>query len=645
MERSLSDDCFDITWPTTPPECDGVCRGADGRVDQSGVKASGWAYLDEIEEAAKRGCQKCAVVFHCCRNMKPLKGRIDVGCSFTNPGQIQQVWKWLKKRSEHKTMELPTIQLYVQSGAPKPAWDFIKNGRFPMTTRREEHQSILAAWETECEARHANCVTRHAALPRRVLDVGNKIDPRLLLHVSSEEIGNYVALSHCWGPEHLHPPETNLSNLRQRQEGIELSTLPSTFRDAVLVTRSLGIQYLWIDSLCMVQDDSCDWQTESSKMAGYYSDAYLVIAAAQAEDSTQGFLDVAGVHPHLNPDRAVEIGQITNPNSTISRIYKRRLKSDSSATRHHGLLHAAPLNQRAWALQEYILAKRIVHFTKGEMLWECAECLRCECMEMDHTTDDISVHPGIMRKGQFLLLRYQEDGVSLHELWLGLLEAYSSRDLSYDSDLLPALSGLAKLWQSRGAGKYLAGFWNEYILESMVWQVLGLSPSQIQRSTEYRAPSWSPFSLEEKFGSKNRRTRLSFRFPTDHRRLAERCAVVLDAGSTPTGADPTGQITSAFLRIRGRIIRENASSEQLKLRGEDVHIRFDVDMNFGEGIDLTFLLIGHNTLGGLIVLVLQPSRKSGVYERVGITSRYNREGSRELASQFLAVKEETVVVI
>ncbi|KAF0320296.1 het domain-containing protein [Colletotrichum asianum] len=127
------------------------------------------------------------------------------------------------------------------------------------------------------------------------------MDPRLVLHASSEEIGNYVALSHCWGPEQLHPPETTWSNLRQRQECIDLTTLPSTFRDAVLVTRNLGVQYLWIDSLCIVQDDTADWQTESSKMAGYYSNAYLVISAAQAEDSTQGFLDAVDAHPYLIP--------------------------------------------------------------------------------------------------------------------------------------------------------------------------------------------------------------------------------------------------------------------------------------------------------------------------------------------------------
>lgn len=552
------------------------------------------------------------------------------------------MFQYLSRRS---VRDPNTIQLYVQTGTPEPAWDFIKHGRLPTAARREEHRSILAAWTTECEARHDNCITKDAALPRRVLDVGSKIDPRLLLHVSSEEIGNYVALSHCWGPKQVHPPETNLSNLKQRQEGIDLTTLPSTFRDAVLVTRNLNIQYLWIDSLCIVQDDTSDWQTESSKMAGYYRDAYLVISAAEAEDSTQGFLNDGEADPRLDAYRPVEVGQIQNPDSTISRIYTRCLEGDSSSDHHRELLEVTPLNKRAWALQEYILAKRIVHFTEAEMLWECTECLRCECMEMDHTADDDSVHPGILRKGQLLLLRYQEDRPSLHELWLGLLEEYSLRDLSYNSDLLPALSGLAKLWHSRGAGKYLAGFWKEHILESIVWQLRGLVPSHIQRSTDYRAPSWSPFSLEKKHGSTDGRSCLSFSFPNDHRRLEERCAVVLDAGSTPAGADPTGQITGAFLRLKGHVIRGHTINRWIKLGDQEEAIRFDLDINFSERIALTFLLIGHNTLGGIILLVLQFSRQEGAYERVGTASLYNRKDSEELVREFLAGAEETVVIV
>lgn len=644
MERSHDDDYFNIAWSTTPTECDGVCQGADGRVDKGGRKDFRLAYLDEVEEAAKRGCQKCAVVFHCFRGVK-LEGKISVRCSFKLPGQIRPILEYLSTHREHMMRELNIIQLYVQTGAPKPAWDFIKHGRFPTTARREEHQSILAAWTAECKARHNNCITRDAVLPRRVLDVGSGTDPRLLLHVSSGEIGNYVALSHCWGPEQLHPPKTTLSNLRQRQEGIDLTTLPSTFRDAVLVTRNLGVQYLRIDSLCIVQGDTSDWQTESSKMAGYYSNAYLVISAAQAEDSTQGFLDAVDAHPHLDPRRAVEIGQITNPDSTLSRIYKRCLKGDSSATRHQGLLRAAPLNQRAWALQEYILARRIVHFTKGEMLWECAECLKCECMEMDHTIDNIRVHPGIIRRGQFVLLRHPKDGVSLHELWLGLLETYSSRDLSYDSDLLPALSGLAKLWQSRGAGKYLAGFWKEYILESLVWKIHTGRWSQAQRSSEYRSPSWSPFSLEEKNDPKARSKHVSFSFPTDYRRLVERHAVVIDAGTIPVGEDPTGQIMSAFLRLRGRVLRANALSRWIKLGDEEIPTDSDLTVDFGAGITLTFLLIGYNMLGGVIALVLQPSKQGGTYERVGTATRYDREESLGLIGQFLAAEEETLVII
>ncbi len=122
-----------------------------------------------------------------------------------------------------------------------------------------------------------------------MIDVGFSADEQIFkprLHVSHDQKAQYTALSHCWGA--LKPLTTTGSSLEQRKQGIEWSSLPKTFRDAIHVTHSLGIKYLWIDSLCIVQDDSVDWEVESAKMASIYSQSFITIAATAAVNGSEG---------------------------------------------------------------------------------------------------------------------------------------------------------------------------------------------------------------------------------------------------------------------------------------------------------------------------------------------------------------------
>ncbi|KAK0613663.1 heterokaryon incompatibility protein-domain-containing protein, partial [Immersiella caudata] len=148
------------------------------------------------------------------------------------------------------------------------------------------------SWVDSCNKSHHKCKTARPGLPKRVLDVGTPTGGGVIRLCRSESAPSndkrYVALSHCWGATPL--PKTLTSNVEERREGIEFSHLPRSFQDAVTVTRSIGIRYLWIDSLCIIQDDQTDWQVELSRMADIYNNANLVIAASQAVDSTVGFI-------------------------------------------------------------------------------------------------------------------------------------------------------------------------------------------------------------------------------------------------------------------------------------------------------------------------------------------------------------------
>lgn len=657
------DDYFQITWPTSPRECNGVCKLTDprsnGKFDDGKIHL---IFLDEVEKDGERGCPKCKMIFHSCHDFKEKAGKIQVHCDFNSPGLVHLVeWdqppscriipgllfhlgEWEGSRWKDGDIErraLCQIQMYVQVGTPEPVWNFIKPGRVHLKTRREEFERILASWIKECDTTH-DCTTKNAKLPYRVLDVGSTTEPRLLLQEFPEKVSRYVALSYCWGE--LHPPKTTRSSLAQHRQKIDFDTLPRSFQDAITVTRELGIEYLWIDSLCIVQDDDSDWQSESSKMATYYSNAYLVVAATQASDPSQGFLDPVVGSPKFHHGPSTEIGQIRNPNASISRIYKRVLDGFGCEDRHINPLSRSPLNARAWAMQEYFLAKRFVHFTEGELLWECVECLKCECMETDNTTCSCSSTAGMIRKNQFRGLGFGNSKLSPQELWLRLLGDYSVLHLSYESDILPALSGLAKVWESRGAGKYLAGFWEENILNSIMWSLLP-GAKVAQRAAEYRAPSWSPFSLEDADSYHNRSTHVPFHYWVGLSELTTIHAAVVDAGVELAGADPTGGIKSAFLQLQGRVTRVNVCAQNcngrydIELNGRSAAVYLDIGMDLSKGLTLALILIGASA-GSCVALALKSS--GDAYERVGILPDGSYGGC--VNDQLLAGVEETVII-
>lgn len=245
--------------------------------------------------------------------------------------------------------------------------------------------------------------------------------------------------------------------MEERSKGIEFHDLPKTFQDAVSVTRSLGIRYLWIDSLCILQGDVHDWEVESGRMAEVYGNVHLVIAASMSWSSSSSFIDQhkdgSNIFSttHLTPCWSTHVGDIKNANGSVSSIYKRNMNPLLMSCSFHNphRMKASPLNEREWAFQENLLARRIVHFTDGELLWECLECLKCECIQINNSLQAGEMR-GITRRSQFVPCATVASGTTNHDLWLGLIMHYSTLKLTHESDRLPALSGLAKKWQSRG---------------------------------------------------------------------------------------------------------------------------------------------------------------------------------------------------
>lgn len=237
--------------------------------------------------------------------------------------------------------------------------------------------TLLRGWLCWCDKTHAHCGKPRAelvtALPTRLLDVGNpdeqdhKLDIVHLVRGSDATTQQYVALSHCWGqiPEEEKMEFcTTQGNIDRRQRGFSVSELPKTFQDAITVTRDIGVRYIWIDSLCIIQygDNKADWETQSRLMESVFSQAYCTIAATAAADSNAGFLM-----------RDLRVESVYVRDTSGNEFYVSNDIDDFDKD-----VGKAKLNTRAWVMQEGVLSRRIIHFSANQVYWECGEGVYCE---------------------------------------------------------------------------------------------------------------------------------------------------------------------------------------------------------------------------------------------------------------------------
>ena len=248
---------------------------------------------------------------------------------------------------------------------------------------KDENQfEIINHWLANCDQNHShttckpsphimsfsstsNSTTKH--LPTRVIDVGQTgSDTVHLVETDPTDTGDWVALSHQWGPDPKTHFRTTIHTLDQHKRGIPFASLPSTFQDAITVTRALpGCRYLWIDSICVVQGEGGDFNKEAKRMEQVYSGAYCVLASSRAKHQQDGFLK--GLDRR---DCVALVGRGTDAPFYICE------KIDD----FDGHVLRGALNLRGWVLQEHALARRTVFFTDKQMYFECGDGVSCQTM-------------------------------------------------------------------------------------------------------------------------------------------------------------------------------------------------------------------------------------------------------------------------
>lgn len=372
--------------------------------------------------------------------------------SRTVPGpgrRLTRLWMWSRKR------QLKSIQI-----------------GFPVLSEAGSliHFELIRQCLRVCDENHqCSSDSSGSVLPTRVLDVGDLERPgpvRLHLTTSSEK-GTYVALSHCWGKPGdggKQPVCTYRCNVDKWCAGVDLHELPKTFQDAIVVTRNLGIRFLWIDSICIIQShDGCsqcethlgetDWAEESKKMEQYFSSSYCAIAATSAGNSHEGFL-------RTRSTRLDNICvRVNSGRSSPGNVYVCEAIDDFAHDVEQGAL-----NQRGWVLQERALSRRTIHFTATQTYWECGVGIRCESLATLES-EKLAIL-GDPKFPEFLEANVLGSRVLLFQY---LFSWYSKLGLTRQTDKPIAILSLEQRLATAFESKSVYGVFERYLHRSLLW--------------------------------------------------------------------------------------------------------------------------------------------------------------------------------
>lgn len=495
---------------------------------------------------------------------------------------------------------------------------------------------------------HNFCISPNAdaPLPTRLIDVGpfdGSQNPRLIssVDIPSAQSKRYAALSHCWGTS--QPVTTQITTLSERMKGIPMELMTKNFRDAIIITRNLGLRYIWIDSLCILQDSDLDWQQEAARMADIYKNCLVTIAAESSKDGNGGMLNMRSFD--FEP---IEIPFISKTYNIRTTIFIRPLQDDWNSCITG---EKSALRSRAWVLQESLQAPRTIHYSSQQMFWECKSSSQAEGdITPIRSEENPSAQEWVWSRSKRFLSDVQNaaDGANIDEIvpvsrkyvlymrWYTILLDYSNRKLTKSWDIFPALQGLASEFNLYLKDEYLAGLWKSDLLRGLLWSIE--EPELCRPAQPYRAPSWSWAS---KIGKINQ-AQDTLHLIGDYR------AEILDVKVSPLNKlNPYGQISTGYLRIRGRwkasshwhtfevkawehhLIQNADDADGLLFRDFDLGKEEALDERHEKGRQMVVLQIAtwasqpdHDGVLHCLILESADDEAVGTYHRVGVAQVY-----------------------
>jgi hypothetical protein len=380
---------------------------------------------------------------------------------------------------------------------------------------------------------HISCNQRRDKtwIPPRLLELcGSDNNPTIRLRNRSEVTSDrYLTLSHCWGAISNQKLRLTAESFESFRRGIAVSDLQQTFQDMADITARLGFHYFWVDCMCIFQDNVEDWRQQSSVMGEIYANTHLNISATWAANSSQGCFSYRDLSQKLQYIDSSVCGTIE---STTWLLTPWNFWGDE--------VERAPVNLRGWVLQERVLSPRVVHFSKTQVYWECRDFRACEAFPDEELINEGCRDDVIVKRLPANTIS-SDDNDKAEDYWIHLTQKYATCDLTFSTDKLIALSGVAHEVHKRRPSTYLAGLWSRDLLRGLTW----FCPIRHHRPESYTAPSWSWASV------KSHRSGLEYTFPTSE--AVYQMDILDTATMLKNPQDPFGEVTDGFIRVRAHL--------------------------------------------------------------------------------------------
>lgn len=515
------------------------------------------------------------------------------------------------------------------------------------STGSSQSLDIAIEWIETCTREHSLCRSvrqksdpNQLWLPTRLLELepGTTHDADQKVSLKEELDGaqgaQYATLTYCRGDATFKTLTT--TSPTEFKSGLPVSTLPRTFREAIEVTQLLGLRYLWIDALCILQNAEQDWLYEGMTMSNLYTYSYINLCASSALDGEGGLF--CKRDPSILNGCEVEISWegVEKGKYICMPLNPRQQKMTSS-----------PLNNRAWAVQETLLSSRTIHFASDQLYWDCCET-RCSESHPEEQSWGNKLTRDLEIKKEFGELRNGKDMTkeNIMAMWWSILREYTLGKLTKPSDKLMAISGVAQVIHALCPEEdYLAGIWRSDLLLSLMWRLYPNRNEKSRRFDTYVAPSWSWASIEGRVNA----SRPMPMFKNDTKYLVD----ILEAKTTPV-AGPLGPVSGGHIKLRARMtpITVSSTSDFCDIGPTSLHIdghrlckwyvipaSDDEERPLGHWSDLFIIQFAHDSLapkwrdeeraankkrgrhiglrGVSKGLILKPTGVKGQFERVG----------------------------
>ncbi|ETS73429.1 hypothetical protein PFICI_15034 [Pestalotiopsis fici W106-1] len=503
------------------------CRKAIFESQVSGPRGCHHQRLNDFEESVLEGCVFCTRLMG---NIKSQRSQSEKKwLEKLNAGEC--IYRWGLRQMARTSESQESIIINFRStplGADRKA-TYLPDEIFYLMPEQESSplplpeqmgkatdsgQSLgqVKQWIKTCVNGHPDCQRKGPntkTLPKRLLDLGAESSawpPEHVRIIASKELSSadqvhrrYVTLSHCWGPNPTFA-QLNQDNLETwMTTGIPWTDCCSNknFEEALQVARNLGIRYIWIDSLCIIQHNAEDWEEEAPMMRDIYRNSFCNIAASDSADGYGGLFRSRNGTSVAAPVYSGQVG------TSIPLLAGRTWRIVSGSMWRRELLEQ-PLYKRGWVFQERMLAPRILHFCKEQVFWDCATTSACETFPAGLPTQ-LDGTARIDRRWRAWLGAPSPEArqnMNIDTFWSSAVSAYTGNELTFHKDKLSAIYGVGNIVaeaMQEGWGDWVAGLWSTRLENQLAWTVIDPAEAtrpKSQAGESLTFPSWSWTSIK-----------------------------------------------------------------------------------------------------------------------------------------------------